>query len=352
MLTIITFLIILGIVVLVHELGHFVTAKAANVKVLEFGFGFPPRLFGIRRGETLYSLNLLPLGGFVKMEGEEDPSHPRSLASKPVWVRFLVLVAGPGMNALLPLVLFAALFMVHQQTVVGQVRVNEVVPDSPAAAAGVQVGDIIVRANDREIENFADLYYVTQLNLGREMTWTLLRDGSRETIHVVPRFKTPEGQGATGITIETINPQTVSRSDPFWKAVPRGAERVGEVLILFKNGITQLIVGGARWQDQVAGPIGIAQLTGEVAKAGVIPLVEFTAFLSVWLAVLNILPIPMLDGGRLTFVILEMVRRGKRISPQKEGLVHLMGFVLLISMMVVISYFDILRILRGDSLLR
>ena len=169
-------------------------------------------------------------------------------------------------------------------------------------------------------------------------------------MRLAPRFKTPEGQGATGITIETTNPRRATKSLPFWEAIPQGAVRIGEVLIIAKNEVAGWVIGSSN--PQLAGPVGIAQVTGEVARAGIIPLAELTALLSINLAVLNILPLPMLDGGRVMFVVLEILRRGKRIPPRKEGLVHLAGFVLLISLVIIISYFDILRILRGESMLR
>lgn len=350
MLTAVSFIVVLGILIFVHELGHFVTAKAVGVKVLEFGFGFPPRLFGIRKGETMYSINILPLGGFVKMVGEEDPSHPRSLAGKPARIRLMVLAAGSFMNIMLPLIIFSALFIIPQQTIVGQVRVNDVAPDSPADNAGVIAGDIITNANGHKVENIPNLAYRIQLSLGDTMSWDLIRAGEIITVRLAPRFKTPEGQGATGITIETTNPRRVTKSLPFWEAIPQGAVRIGEVLIIAKNEVSGWVIGGSN--PQLAGPVGIAQVTGEVARAGIIPLAELTALLSINLAVLNILPLPMLDGGRVMFVVLEILRRGKRIPPRKEGLVHLAGFVLLISLVIIISYFDILRILRGESMLR
>ena len=349
MLTILAFLLVFGLIIIIHELGHFITAKLAGVKVMEFGFGFPPRLFGIRRGETTYTVNALPLGGFVKMMGEEDPSHPRSLASKPIPVRALVISAGALMNAVLPIVLFTIVAMVPDETVVGNVVITEVAESSPAFVAGVLPGDIIREVNGRRVENVRDLRYQIRLRLGANATMLVERGGELLQVDVVPRWKTPEGQGATGIAVNLADPQFVSRSEPIWSAVPQAARRTGETLVLMKNEITSWFVGDSN--PQFAGPIGIAQVTGEVARIGWLPLVEFAALLSLNLAILNTLPIPALDGGRLLFLAIEVVRRGKRIPPQKEALVHMAGFVILITLVVVISYFDILRISRGDSLL-
>ncbi|NIQ08927.1 MAG: PDZ domain-containing protein, partial [Phycisphaerae bacterium] len=168
--TIIAFLGILAVLILAHELGHFVTAKASRVKVDEFGLGFPPRLLSIKRGETRYSLNAIPLGGFVKMAGEEDPKVPGSLASKGIGTRLLILSAGSLMNALLPLLLFSIAFMVPHDTLTGQVIVDEVAPGSPAASAGIESGDVILSINERTVHNINDLQRNIYLNLGEEIT--------------------------------------------------------------------------------------------------------------------------------------------------------------------------------------
>ena len=341
----------LAVLVVIHELGHFITAKLFGIQVDEFGFGFPPRLLGFRRGETLYSINLLPLGGFVRLAGENDDTGPRTFSSKGTGTRFLVLVAGPLMNVILPIIIFAVFFMIPQDVAVGNVSVTEVVPDSPAARAGIEPGDIIERANGRQIENIHDLTEVIMLNLGSEMTWQVRYGLGEDTIHVVPRWNWPEGQGPTGIGITLTNTSVVSRSEPPWRAVPHAFGRVRDILVLMKNEITRLVaVGGT---PQITGPIGIAQVTGEVAReGGLASVVVLAAILSLSLAILNILPIPALDGGRILFVVIEWARRGKRISAKREGLVHMIGFATLMSLVAVISYFDILRLLQGESLLR
>ena len=350
---------VIGLLVFFHELGHFLTAKAYGVQVTEFGFGFPPRLIGVRRGETLYSINLIPLGGFVRMVGENDPTHPRSLASRSLLQRFVVISAGAFMNILVPIVIFSALFMIPQNTLVGQVQIQEVLPDSPAKEGGLRPGDVILRIDGHLVRNTRDLAYRIQLRLGAEMEWVVRRGSvlptlgaspelaSTEIVHIVPRWDPPEGQGATGIMISTINGHIVSQSYPFWEAIPKGVIRIGEYLVQTKNGITQWIVGSA--EAPGVGPIGIAQLTGEVAQNGVVPVLELTAFISISLAILNILPIPMLDGGHLLFLGIEWVRRGKRISPEKQGIAHLAGLAVMIFLFVLITYRDILRIVRGES---
>ena len=343
MATILIFLAILGLLVFAHELGHFITAKLSRVQVDEFAFGFPPRLFSKQKGETRYSINAIPLGGYVKMLGEEDPSQPRSFASKPARTRLLILFAGSFMNALLPVLLFSLAFMIPQHIDVGDVTIVEVAEGSPAAQAGLQPGDIIRSLDGHKISNRGDLSYQIQLHLGSEVTMAVEREGVLHTVSVVPRWNPPSGQGPTGITTELNNISHISQSYAPWRAVPKGATTYKDTILLFKNEVESWFKGR---HPQVSGPVGIADLTDEVAKGGPSPLFAFTAILSINLAIVNMLPIPALDGGRIFFILLEKVRGGKRISPQKEGLVHLIGFVILILFILMVSYFDLTRIVE------
>jgi len=239
--------------------------------------------------------------------------------------------------------------MVPQNTVVGDVSITKVAEGSPASAAGLQPGDIVRKVNGQAILNYGDLTYQLRLRTGATATMALERDGARVVANVVPRWKPPTGQGATGIAVDMTGAHTEKLSKSFFPAVGSGARRTIEMLVMMKNEITGWFIGTST--PQLAGPIGIAQLTGEVAGLGIIPLVELAALLSLNLAILNILPLPALDGGRLFFILIEAVRRGKRVSPQKEALVHMAGFAILITAVIFISYFDILRIARGGSLL-
>ena len=351
MITIVAFLVVLAVLIIAHELGHFATAKAFGVKVEEFSLGFPPRLLSKKLGETRYSLSAIPLGGFVKMAGEVDPeASPRSLASKSIGARILVLSAGSLMNALLPLLLFSIAFMVPHNIVTGQVLVEEIAPNSPAAMAGIQSGDTIISINKKTLNNTIELSREIQLNLGKEITMVISHsDSTTEEVQLTPRWRPPEGQGAIGILVKTSNPTVVSQSEPFWRAIPLGVKECIETFVLFKNAIISLFIGTVSLQ--LAGPVGIAQMTGEVARAGISPLLEFAAFLSINLAIINIFPLPALDGGRIVFVLLEWVRRGKRISPKTEGLIHGIGFVLLMAAILAITYQDIIRIISGESLI-
>lgn len=382
------FLAVMVVLVVVHEIGHFATAKAFGVKVLEFGLGYPPRLWGRRIGETEYTVNLLPLGGFVRLLGEEDPSDPRSLAARPAWQRIIVLSSGALMNVLLPVALFTLVYVIPQDVPVGRAVVVDVKPGSPAAEAGVQPGDLILAINGREVENTGDVSYLVHLYQGKTMTWTLRRSiasptgrsaGSEiVTVRVYARWAAPPGQGPTGIALAPlvgnvpVRPQDPDETDeqyrervlraqraqpverrsyPVWEAVPKGVRSTAETLVLARNQIISWIA--QRTAPQVAGPIGIAQVTGEVVKqAGWVALLQLAALLSINLAVLNLLPLPMLDGGRIMFVVVELLRGGKRVPPEKEALVHLAGFVVLLCLVVVISYWDILRIINGEGATR
>ncbi len=348
--TIVAFVIMLSVLVLVHELGHFATAKLSKIKVEEFGMGFPPRIFGIRRGETIYSINAIPFGGFTKMLGEEDPTFPGSLASKSHATRFMVLAAGSVMNILLPIVLFSISLMIPHDARVETVQIQEVAVDSPAQQAGIATGDIILKIDNRLIKNRADISYLIQLNLGSTVKILIQKpDGTQKEITATPRWKPPQGQGAIGIMVTGINSSVIREAYPFWEAIPAGAKKCWEVLILFRNEVAGWFVKGT--SPQLTGPIGIAQITGEVAKSGISSLLEFASLISISLGVCNLFPFPGLDGGRLVFVILEWFRRGKRISPKKEGLIHLTGFIILLMLIIFVTYFDVLHIIQGDSIL-
>jgi regulator of sigma E protease len=348
--TILAFMAVLIVLVLAHECGHFFTAKAAGVRVEEFGIGFPPRLLSIKHRDTLYSINALPLGGFVKLAGEEDPSVHGSLAGKSTWVRILVLASGALMNAILPVLLFSIAAIIPHNVLSGQVLVESVVVGSPAAQAGIEPGDNIVSVDGNAIRNIGDLERNMQLNLGQQID-IVVADATAEqnTVQVVPRWRPPSDEGATGMVISLQNSSVVRESYPFWKAIPMGVNQCVETYILFKNAIISMVIGTT--PATITGPVGIAQVTGEVARAGLSYLLEFAAFFSINLAIVNIFPLPALDGGRIAFVVLEWFRRGKRIPPKVEGMVHYIGFILLIMAMVLVTYQDIVRIIMGESLI-
>ncbi len=347
LITLVSFFILLIVLILVHELGHFFTAKLCKVKVVEFGIFLPPRIFSFKKGETIYSLNALPLGGFNKLAGEEDPKVPGSLAGKSIPVRLLVLSAGSLMNIILPLILLSIAYMIpHPEAVIGdgEVYINEVAVNSPASQAGIKVNDIIVSVNGESIFNTDDLERIITANLGTEVTIKIKHPDSTTTdVKLTPRLDAPEGQGPIGVAIVAV----VRKSYPFWEAIPNGAISYWNMLLLFKDGIVGMIKGTVPFE--VTGPVGLAQMTGEIVKTGIAKFLMFAAFISLNLGILNIFPIPAMDGGRIVFVLLEWVRRGKRVSPKTEGMVHTIGFILLMILFLVIAYKDILRLASGEG---
>ena len=455
--TAVRFLLLLTVLIMVHEAGHFFAARAFGVKALEFGWGFPPRAFGFYTGRTkvllrpgvrlvgldgveqlrpgmrvrlhsgmqddgtlaamviegphqgrrpaesarledalknealthegkirevtddalviadmVYSVNWLPLGGFVRMAGENNHNVPWSLASKGALTRFTVLAAGSAMNIILPVALFVFLFAVPQEQYEGRVRITAVAANSPAERAGLLGGDIILEADGRDVYNTATLKYRILLNLGQDTEFLVMRperliaggfgfgadtgpvdmavrDTEPFTVNLVPRWDPPEGEGNVGIGILTIEGQVVTRSGNVLTAIPSGFVRMWETVALLRNEVASWFLGSGG--PQLAGPVGIAQVSEEVAEAGWRPLVAFAALLSINLAIINLLPLPALDGGRIVFVVLEWVRRGKRVSAEREGLVHALGFTLLLGAIVVITYLDINRIVQGNSII-
>ena len=385
---------VLSLLVFIHELGHFLTAKRFGIKVTEFGFGFPPRIWGITVGETRYSINLIPLGGFVKMVGEEDPTEPRSFARQSILKRSIVLVAGSFMNLVLPIFIFTIILTLPHDTLVGTTTISGVAPNSPAEKSGLRQGDSILEVNSLKISNHMDLVKEIGDLKGTEIELLVRKASSNlgilgspeyassEYVYITPRKKPPSlkvvskvsipeeeiellqaqrynpsleigdtlQQGSLGVLIGTANGKIIKDRLPLQESIPTAFSKMGDVISFSAQGIGNLFREGEN--PGLTGPIGIAQVTGEVAKVGIAPIFELMALISISLGVVNLFPIPALDGGRLMFVFLEGIRGGKRISPQKEGFIHLAGFMVLIGLVIVMSYFDIMRILSGDSFFR
>lgn len=335
------FIVVFSLLVFVHEFGHFAVAKLCGVRVEEFGFGYPPRLVKLGNWrETEITLNVLPFGGFVRM-GEDDPSTPGSLATRRAGVRVLVYSSGALMNVVLAIVLFTITFMVGALTPVegNGAGIYYVSPMSPAEEAGLAPGDTLLRINGEKVVEVQDAIDLIQANLGEPTEIVVRRNGQElPPLVATPREEAPEGEGELGVALDL---PLERRSYPIWRAVPMGIQSAfGTVASIF-YGIQAAIAGDMPLE--VSGPIGIYRQTTQVAQTGLQRLLEFTGFLSMNLFLLNLLPLPALDGGRLVFVLLETLRGGKRIPPEKEGLVHAIGMVLIIGLMLVVTVMDVQR---------
>jgi regulator of sigma E protease len=454
--------ILLGLLI-IHEAGHYFTAKLFGVKVEEAGIGLPPRVWGFRWRDTDYTLNAIPIGAFVRMKGEEDPNEESgeiagdSLAAQHKWKRTIIIGAGATINLIAAILLMTLSLMVPHKVSEGGAQIGSVAPGSPAEQAGLMAGDEIYEINGRRVRNTSDAGYLIRLNRGETIDITVKRDnartGSPDFIEdkVYARWDPPtyrdecgveRGQGPTGITIgavalEQVNltpeeklelekqsrkefldyrgkiapsapafcsggaafgyspiipneecaelsderraqaeatkrelfpdkeyacyefdpgaqyvARTKTESVPPWDALSQGTRLSFESLIFMRN-LVWAKMRGFDSDGPLTGPVGIAQATGEVVEAaGYIQLISLAGSLSMSLAVLNFLPIPAVDGGRLFFIVIEFLRGGRRIAPQKEALVHFAGFVALILMAAIVTYFDVLRLVNGDSLLR
>jgi len=349
-LTIVVGLVVLSVLIIVHELGHFIASKATGCWVEEFGIGFPPRLYGKKWGETIYSVNWIPFGGFNKISGEVDPTAPRALAARGYGVRLLVISGGIIMNLLLPFVLLAVAYMVPHDMAYGRIVVEDIEAGSPAHAAGILPGDTLLKLNGRTLNHKGDYSRYLMLNMGREITISLEHaDATVEDVRLTVPWRPTEGGRTIGTLSRNVDLVIEPESLPPWEAIPVGARNCIETLVLYKNGIYGMIIGTIPFIP--AGPVGIVQVTGEVARTGISPVLELAAFISIAIAITQMIPFPALDGGRIIFIVLEWLRRGKRVSHRIEGIVHSVGFMILLALMLLITYQDIARWISGESLL-
>lgn len=366
-LTIIAFVLILSVLVIIHELGHFITAKKFGIKVEEFGFGFPPRLFGMKKGETVYSINLLPFGGFVKLFGEDAAGGgrvrskkqgarskgdiKRAFFARPAWQKAIIVFAGVVMNFILAVVLISYLFAAQGVALpTKNVKIVEVVKNTPAQQVGFMVGDVVTTVNGKKITDTKEFADFTKKYLGEKVTIDIKRGDRFISLVVVPRKEFPKGEGPLGVAISSMEIKKYTWYEaPFfgtWEAMKFSLLIVSGLFDMVAN----LVLHGTR-PSGVAGPIGVAQLTGQAVSYGLNATLWFMALLSLNLAVLNVLPIPALDGGRLFFILIELTTR-KKVNAKYETYAHAVGLVLLLALIVVITFFDILRIFSGKSILQ
>lgn len=361
LLTIIIFLFILGLLVFVHELGHFVMAKRAGMRVEEFGFGFPPKLFGIKRGETIYSINLIPLGGFVKISGEDGgvSDDLRSFVNKSALERFLVLVAGVSMNVVLAWVLISIGLGLGLPTLISEgeslpksahirnirVGIIDISTDSPAASVGIRPGDSVYKVNNEEIDSIEELQTITGSIAGVETVYEFKRGESHFSKTLIPRDNPPPGEGPLGVALSQI----AQVSYPWYETPFRGVIAIVNLTWATLWAFAQIIsqwLSGASVSGTLSGPVGIAVLTRDVAQLGFIYLLQFTALLSVNLAIINAVPFPALDGGRILFLLIEKIR-GKKLNIKSEQIANTVGFSLLLLLMLFVTVKDVTRYQEG-----
>lgn len=338
------FILTLSVLVLVHEFGHFLMAKKMGVKVEEFGIGLPPKLFGIRKGETLYTVNLLPIGGFVKLFGEEysettKGEKHRTFVDKKPWQKTLIVLGGVFGNFLLGWFIFSYLVTQGVPVPTNQVIVETVTKNSPASRAGLQTKDIITNFTTSD-----QLIAYTKKFAGKEIKLQVVRNQKKLVLNLVPRLNPPKGQGPLGIAITSYT----EKKYPWYTAPYYGLVEAFNISSKIASELGKMLLGFITFQKQkvdVAGPIGIASLAGQAVKFGKNAYLEFLALLSLNLAIMNILPFPALDGGRLVFVLYEGFTK-KKPNKHFEQYTNIIGFVALLSLAALITVNDIAKLFR------
>lgn len=389
LLTALVFLLILSALVLIHEAGHYFVAKKFGIKVEEFGFGFPPRLWGKKIGETIYSINWLPIGGFVKLYGEDDagggriaPSKKdepkekkddkRAFYSRPIGQRAAVVLAGVVMNTLLAVVIYYAFmivggfktelpligqhtfFMVNQQTHT-EIVVSEVVKGSPAAEAGITPFSKMVALNGQKVTTIDAFIKTIKENSGKPIVleWQNVQTQQKSKATLTPRVNPPKGQGAIGVAFYPVDTVELSYDTPMQKALSGIVHPAN--LMAYNFSVLNTLVGVSVKEKNVAplsqgvsGPVGIYSLVGTIidipdAKERVLQILNLAGLLSISLAFFNVLPIPGLDGGRLFFILIEAITR-KKVNPKIEGYAHMIGIIILLGLIILVTFKDISQI--------
>ena len=351
-LTIIAAVLVFGIIIAVHEAGHLIAAKSVGVKVHEFAIGMGPKLFSFTKGGTAYSLRLLPIGGFCSMEGEDENSdNPDALCNKSVWARLLVMVSGALMNVILGLVIYIVII----SAVPGDIGFNvigEVIDNSPAMEAGLQPGDKIVKVNGKRVHLASEVRFELFKTEGQEAELVLNRNGEKITKRITPMLQEGKSVDANGNEI-TVNQYFFgyrAREDQktVWNVLKYAYYQSWFTIDVVIYSLGQLIQGKVGL-NEMSGPVGIVNQIGQSARAGFLDLLSFMALITINLGVFNLLPIPALDGGRILFLIIEIIRR-KPLNPEREGMVHFIGLVLLMILMVVVTWSDIIKLDVWDKL--
>jgi len=363
LLTAITFFIILSVLVFVHEFGHYLMARIIGVRVEEFGFGLPPRIFGKKIKGTIYSINWLPIGGFVRLAGEDDEPtihDQRSTTNKSqyFWARSkkeraAILLAGVTMNFFLAVCITSFLLIRGVMEPTKIVRVETITAGSPAEAVGIKVSDTVKTITVMEstgkksvvIEDPDTLITTVKSHAGEMVEIIVTRDGKELRFTAIPRKDPPKGEGALGIAISNLEKHVYPWHQAPFYAVKINVIRMWQMFSSMANLLYRLVTGRKIQSGEVSGPVGIAQVTGQAMKFGIDAVLEFASILSLNLALLNVLPFPALDGGRLAFVIFE--KMGKKARPEIERTIHQIGMMFLLGLLALITVNDILHLVRG-----
>lgn len=341
----IIFIPVLGLLVFIHELGHFLAAKWAGIRVERFSLGFPPRLFGKKIGDTDYCISWIPLGGYVKMAGMIDESmdsevtgQPWEFMSKPIWKRMIVIAAGPVMNVLLALFFFTAVYSFYGMRETTTV-IEQVMPNSPAAAVGLQPDDKILMIDGKNISSWDEITAVIHPNAEKTLSIEWERNAQRMQSFVTPRRDSASTRGLIGIA-----PKLVTRQMGFMEALQRsGRETWGMTQATFQF-IGRIFTGKESAREGLAGPIFMAKTVSQAAQQGFDTLLYLTAFISLQLAILNILPIPALDGGHLLFLAIEGILR-RPLSLRLRMVIQQIGMALLLVLMAFVLFNDVQKLI-------
>ncbi|KAB3536937.1 RIP metalloprotease RseP [Alkaliphilus pronyensis] len=324
-------ILVFGLLIVFHELGHFLVAKASDIKVLEFAIGMGPKLFNHKGKETTYTLRALPIGGYVRMEGADEASKdPRSFNNKPVLIRMAVLIAGSFMNFVLGILLFTIfIYSVGAPST----TISEVIEDKPAELVGLRAGDEVKYIDNKEINNWQQLVDAINRSEGNSIKVEVMRNGE-----IVEKNITPIIEETGQIIIGIIPEYERSFITAFTSSFQNVFKIMGEIIGYLRGLITREAT-----PTEVVGPVGIINLVGQAAAAGWLNVVFLAALISVNLGIMNLLPIPALDGSRIIFLFVELLR-GKPVDPEKEGMIHMIGFAILIMLMIFVTYQDYMRL--------
>jgi len=348
MLSLVSFIVVLSILVIVHEFGHFIVAKKMGVRVEKFSIGFGPEIAGITKGETRYSISIVPLGGYVKLAGETSLEGAKGerweYLSRTVGEKMRIIFAGPLLNYILAFLIFSFVFMAGSPTLTS--KIGKIMPGYPAESAGLKIGDKILNINGKDVVYWEDVTNIVHTNKNTEMKLLLERDGRQITLLVTPKpqdIKTIFGS-KKNISIMGITPsdEIVYVKYGFLKSIYMGAEKLWMLTYITCRALWASVTGAIPVKESMTGPIGIFYITGQAAKLGIIYLLQLMGVLSASLAIFNLLPVPVLDGGHILFLAIEKIRR-KPVSIKTQENVTQVGMSLLIVLMLFVFYNDFMR---------